>query len=556
MKAHFSKCVFPVFLCILFLLTGCGKEPPSAVSNVKAVLSENGDVVISWSSVENADYYHVFRMEQEDGTYRYLSGCTESKYTDETTAPGKTYKYSITAISEDVESEKTESEYVTVLPEVQITGISCSGSETVKVTIEKTDAVRYCFYGETASGEWILEGTTDKTEFRFQNEKNYQAISVSGVYEINGTETESARSDEMSVPEKTEILSAERLDAGTIRVNLPDNGMNYEISRAASENGEYQIIGTSRGNVFYDEPPSESLNYYYRARAVSENVRGFLSQPIRSKMTEHEIIRVPVLMYHEFVTQEDRDSGVAFDQYAIWKKEFKSDLQWLKNHGYTTITSRELADFLAGTGDLPDKPVILSIDDGKLGVYKNAWPLLKENDMTAVLSLIGSEIDAATADPENRVSSDAPYCTWEEIREMADSGHVEMISHTQAMHLFDHDGRRGARCRPAETTADFLPAALRDYRLFQDNLSVHTGRTTVALCYPYSSRNVESDQAWLNAGYEILFCGNEDDVSMSKLNHYYKGMGSDYRSALTRRMVRMTGTSAGEYITDAWNSDK
>ena len=167
------------------------------------------------------------------------------------------------------------------------------------------------------------------------------------------------------------------------------------------------------------------------------------------------VFGVPVLMYHEFVTQEDLDSGIAFDEYAIYYHEFEHDLQWLQQNGYTTITVRELAQYLNGQGEMPEKPVILTIDDGKLGVYKNAFPLLQKYNMKAVLAVIGIEIHTASEAPELRSESPAPYCTWAELAEMSASGHVEIASHSYGFHVYQHDGRIGADCGEPDTMADF-----------------------------------------------------------------------------------------------------
>jgi peptidoglycan/xylan/chitin deacetylase (PgdA/CDA1 family) len=86
-------------------------------------------------------------------------------------------------------------------------------------------------------------------------------------------------------------------------------------------------------------------------------------------------------MYHNFVSEEDIRNGIEFEEYSISPSDFEQDLIWLKENGYVTITSAELLYFLENKEPIPQKAVILSIDDGSWGVYTNAWPLLKKHGM-------------------------------------------------------------------------------------------------------------------------------------------------------------------------------
>ncbi|MGN0492943.1 MAG: polysaccharide deacetylase family protein [Acutalibacteraceae bacterium] len=333
-----------------------------------------------------------------------------------------------------------------------------------------------------------------------------------------------------------------------------NNGCNYEIRRSKDLGGEYTLIGTTDESVYYDDTANGEA-YYYTVTAVRGDKRSKASVAQKTGKNAQKVFRVPVLMYHEFVTQADLDSGVAFDEYAVWQDEFESDLIWLKKNGYTTVTTVQLKDCLEGNGTMPEKPVIITIDDGKYGVYKNAYPLLKKYGMTAALSLIGYEIDNATKKPETRESSDAPYCTWEEIAEMSKSGAVEMISHTQSLHIFSHGNRCGANCADGETLEAFLMTAQEDFLKFNQSLENATGTRTETMAYPYSKRSVTADRAWLKSGYKILLGGDGDGERKTYMNYYVPAAGINSKSAVTRRIPRMTGTPVKDYIDGAVQHD-
>lgn len=353
------------------------------------------------------------------------------------------------------------------------------------------------------------------------------------------------------------ITSVTKMDRFT-NVILFENGeedCQYEVLRADRADGTYRLLGTTSGKTFYDDT-ADGKAYYYQVRAVREEEQGPISAAVVTGTNPGHVISVPVFMYHEFVTQQDLDSGVAFDEYAIYRDDFEQDLIWLRNHGYTAITTGELVDYLEGRGTMPKKPVILTIDDGKLGVYKNAYPLLKQYKMKADLALIGEEIDNATANPQARENDPAPYCTWDEIKEMSDSGVIEMISHTYYLHAYINGNRQGANSAEGETEVQFLMDAHQDSQTMQDKLKEVTGRGTVTLSYPYSIRSQVSDQTWMDCGYKMMVAGNDDAARKTFTNYFVQEAGINEHSALVRRMVRMNGTSIDVYLRNAQASDE
>lgn len=345
------------------------------------------------------------------------------------------------------------------------------------------------------------------------------------------------------------ITSVTRLDAGTnvIFFSLENQDCEYEILRQDGS-GTWTSLGKTTDHIFYDTTAVKGDTYHYQVRATNPAGRTVQSLVTAQNTNPKDVFGVPVMMYHEFVTPEDLENGVAFDEYAIYYEAFERDLKWLRKNGYTTITTRELAQYLQGEGEMPKKPVIITIDDGKLGVYKNAYPLLQKYNMKAVLSVIGEEIDAATQAPELRENHPAPYCTWEELAEMAASGHVEIASHTYGLHVYSHNGRIGANCSETDNMADFRRDALEDYRLIQEKLQAAGIPEAVTMAYPYSERSPEADAAWMDCGYMFLLGGNSASVRTARTNYFIPEAGINPHSALLRRVARMHGTPIRDYI--------
>jgi len=122
---------------------------------------------------------------------------------------------------------------------------------------------------------------------------------------------------------------------------------------------------------------------------------------------------VPILEYHMVDTHEDADSH----PYNVPPDDFAAQLDYLKSEGYTTITILDFLKAKKGKQQLPEKPIILTFDDGYEDNYTIMLPLLEERGMTAVLFM-----------PTNLIGT-PDYLTWDELRDMSRRG-IEIGSHT------------------------------------------------------------------------------------------------------------------------------
>jgi peptidoglycan/xylan/chitin deacetylase (PgdA/CDA1 family) len=96
---------------------------------------------------------------------------------------------------------------------------------------------------------------------------------------------------------------------------------------------------------------------------------------------------IKVLMYHRVV---EFDPPGRIHWTCVRTPEFRRHLQLLDRWGFTAITFDDYRLYLAGELNLPRKPVIITFDDGYLDVYKNAFPVLREFGMKAVVFVLGN----------------------------------------------------------------------------------------------------------------------------------------------------------------------
>ena len=84
-------------------------------------------------------------------------------------------------------------------------------------------------------------------------------------------------------------------------------------------------------------------------------------------------IPVPVLMYH-VLSDPPRDAP--YPDLYVPPREFRAELAWLDRNGYTAVTLRDVWRHWHGRGDLPTKPVVITIDDGFRDTYTVGLPAL------------------------------------------------------------------------------------------------------------------------------------------------------------------------------------
>jgi peptidoglycan/xylan/chitin deacetylase (PgdA/CDA1 family) len=116
-------------------------------------------------------------------------------------------------------------------------------------------------------------------------------------------------------------------------------------------------------------------------------------------------------MYH-YVSEPPADADIYRRDLSVTPANFEAQLAWLQSQGYESITLTDLVYHLSRGWPLPDKPVILTFDDGYRDNYTNAFPLLQEYGYTGTFFLVTGPIDFENPD----------YLTWDMVEEMHQAG--------------------------------------------------------------------------------------------------------------------------------------
>ena len=112
--------------------------------------------------------------------------------------------------------------------------------------------------------------------------------------------------------------------------------------------------------------------------------RGFHRAAPASAAVQEEGVSLPAVMYHGLL----RDKSLQ-NEYVIDQALFESDLCWLRANGYTPVHITDLLAYADGEGTLPEKPILLTFDDGYYNNYLYAYPLARQYNIKIVIAPIG-----------------------------------------------------------------------------------------------------------------------------------------------------------------------
>lgn len=241
---------------------------------------------------------------------------------------------------------------------------------------------------------------------------------------------------------------------------------------------------------------------------------------------------LPVLMYHE-IGVPPRGSKLA----KLWvsAEAFREQLTYLRDNGYSAVTFSDWRDAEKGVKPLPEKPVLITFDDGYMNNYTLAFPLLREFGMKACVFLVYETMDKHNAWHDPKSEPWQKMLTWAQIKEMQDSGVFEFGSHTMRHRNLGETPLEEVRWETAESK-----------RRLEEKL----GREVVGFAYPYGAGAYKPEvrRAALEAGYRFDFSikqgitrlpWNREDAPVKRLLIRGDDSMYDFHLNLTRGRARL-----------------
>jgi biofilm PGA synthesis lipoprotein PgaB len=208
------------------------------------------------------------------------------------------------------------------------------------------------------------------------------------------------------------------------------------------------------------------------------------------------------------------------EQFTTSTRNLAGHFDWLRSHGYHIVSLQQLIDERSGHGTLPDKPVLLTFDDGLRSAYTNVFPLLKAYKYPAVMAVVGAwtglPADGKVDNGAHPLTRD-DFATWDQLREMQDSGLVEIASHT-------YDQHRGIIANPQgnlipavithayrplthdyETDDEYAERLRADLARSADEIRGKLGRAPRAVMWPYGEYSKVADSIAASLGMPVSF---------------------------------------------------
>jgi fibronectin type 3 domain-containing protein/putative cell wall-binding protein len=237
------------------------------------------NVVVSWSSVDNAQKYEVYRSESETGTYEKITTTEANTYTDTTATVGKSYYYKVKAITEAYTDVNSDFSNVVVskaaLAAPVATEAKVDGRNIVISWNGVENAQKYEVYrSDSETGTYNKIGTTEKntyTDTPAGGQAYYYKVKA---IDETSTDLNSEFSNAVSakltlaVPEVSGIIDKD--DNVKISWNSVANAKKYEVYRLNSETNEYVVIATTTENSYTDTTVTKGNTYAYRVKAINE----------------------------------------------------------------------------------------------------------------------------------------------------------------------------------------------------------------------------------------------------------------------------------------------
>lgn len=156
--------------------------------------------------------------------------------------------------------------------------------------------------------------------------------------------------------------------------------------------------------------------YFNNSSKVTADFSGDFMFALKKFIPEKEV-KVPIFVYH-YVEYVKDQKDTTRKLLATSPRVFEAQIVTLKENGYKFITFKDVERYLQGVQKLPEKPIIITFDDGYEDFYTDVFPIIKKHSIQVTQYLVADFIGKPN------------YLKDEQIRILIKSGLVEFGSHT------------------------------------------------------------------------------------------------------------------------------
>jgi len=223
-------------------------------------------------------------------------------------------------------------------------------------------------------------------------------------------------------------------------------------------------------------------------------------------------IRLPIIMYHAFLNDEKTHG-----KFVISPAQFEEDIKYILENGYVPIGINDLIAYTSGEATPPEKPIMITIDDGYYNNYLYAFPILKKYNTKAVISPIMKYSELYSQHEENNAYYS--HITWQQGREMIESNLIEFQNHTYDMHSTNERG--GIKRKPGESLDEYQKILYSDLYKAHNMIKDDFGFVPKAIVYPFGYYGKDAEKVIQQIGYTVSLSCEEGINNISPGDSLY-----------------------------------
>jgi len=264
-----------------------------------------------------------------------------------------------------------------------------------------------------------------------------------------------------------------------------------------------------------------------------------LAQSAAASSSNPQSVDLPIVMYHSVLKSRQ-------GKYTVSPAQLEQDFETYQKMGYTPVFLREVIDFVDGRGKLPQKPIVITFDDGHYNNMHYVLPIAQKFNFKIVINPVTSF--GIHSERRGEVGNPAySYLTISQMNELHQSGLVEIGNHTHSLHKFKP--RYGIKKKPNESNDDYVAALVADIghaqALFQ-NAGIPRPTT---FAYPFGAYNEIARDTLIEMGFRALLTCNEgvsqvtlgDPTSLYYLKRYNRSGNTNTAAFVKKVFAKLEG---------------
>ena len=325
-----------------------------------------------------------------------------------------------------------------------------------------------------------------------------------------------------------------------------DSAIVNRDSRYFNEDGSVSA-DTARmmlARIFHDDSVyvPEDFGYFVTAETIEADLQTATAPKVQVPYASYTV-NVPVLMYHELMETPEE----ALQAQSVSAERFQEQMEALYAAGFHAISPADMDNYVTKGTPLPEKPFLITFDDGYRSSLEYSAPVLEACGFQATIFCIGVSVGKDTY--KDTGIAITPHFSFEEVQEWCEKGIIHIGSHTYDLHLNERLDGPGSRFGlvqfEGEADEDYMALILADFTQSMQQLSAaFPNQPIIAFSYPQGKVNLLAEHALRQVGFRITFS------TQIGTNQLVKGLPSSL-SLLRRNLVQETWT--GDVIVNYMN---